>query len=94
MSPRPYNPATTAPEDYCGLSVTERAYLAEHGFRFEALSVVRFHDTHESWPWFYRDHELLGYVFEVTDHGLPLDEAQVLLTARETFGLPCEVLWP
>lgn len=87
-----YSPSTS-PEDFCGLTKADRAYLAEHGLRFEALRVLRFHDALETSPWFYRQHELLGYVFAVTDRGMPCDEAGVLATARETFGLPCNVMW-
>ena len=79
--------------DFVGLTAAERAELAEHGYRFEGLECLRFLDTRETYPWFYREHELLGYVFAVTDGGQPLDPEKVLKTAVETFG-PCDVMWP
>jgi hypothetical protein len=86
-----YNPSMSA-EDFCGLSVAERAELAEHGYRFEAMSCIRFLDTFESSPWFFRHHELLGYVFAVCDGGAPIRPEEVLRIAAETFG-PCDVMW-
>lgn len=56
--------------------------------------VVRFHDSHEHKRWFMRDAEELGHITSLSDGGVPLDKADVLRCARETFGADVAVLWP
>lgn len=89
-----FDPKTMNAAEFIGVHPLEVAALAELGFTIEAFPCLRFHDTREEARWFYRDHELLGYVFGVADGGVPCEPETVLRTAREAFGLPCEVLWP
>ena len=87
-----FDPSRQSAEDFLGLTPAERESLHEEGYRIEGLKVVRFLDDLDTSPWFYRAHELLGYVFAVCDGGRPAEPNKVLTTARKTFGV-CDVLW-
>lgn len=57
-----------------------------HGFKIEALSIVRFLDKCEDARWFMRNHEIVAYIGAITEGGRPIDLDVILAQVREDFG--------
>jgi diketogulonate reductase-like aldo/keto reductase len=70
-----------------------REYCEEQGFRVEALSIVRFHDSHDRLPWFYRQVETIAYIGEICEGGKPVYEQDLLNWVRDTYGKDVSVLY-
>ncbi len=70
-----------------------REYCEEQGFTVEALSIVRFHDTHTELPWFYRQVQTIAYIGEICEAGKPVYEQDLLQWVLETYGKDVSVLY-